>query len=146
MQGSQKHKKEDALSNLGSKFCCARCSSMTARTVAEEEKLCDGVETVKGFCYLGDRLRASGNSEAAVTAGTRRKWVKFRKCTEMFYGKRFLLRLKRKGYQSCMQSAMLYGRENRESKLKRRCFLESKKRAMLRAMCRVKLMDKKKLK
>ena len=24
------------------------------------EVLCDEVETVKGFCYLGDRLNASG--------------------------------------------------------------------------------------
>ena len=38
-------------------FVCARCSSMTAETVAKE-KLCDGVETVKSFCHLGDRCNA----------------------------------------------------------------------------------------
>ena len=33
--------------------------------------MCDEVGTVKGFCYLGDRLNASGECEAAVTARTR---------------------------------------------------------------------------
>ena len=32
------------------------------------EKLCDEVETVNEFCYLGDRLNVSGGCEAAVTA------------------------------------------------------------------------------
>jgi len=60
--------------DLAQSFVCASCSSMTARTVAMEEKLCDAIETVKGFCYLGDRLNASGGSEAAVTARTRIGW------------------------------------------------------------------------
>ena len=32
------------------------------------KKLCNEVEIVNGFCYLGDRLNASGGCEAAVTA------------------------------------------------------------------------------
>ena len=32
------------------------------------EVLCDEVETMKGFCYLGNRLNASGECETAVTA------------------------------------------------------------------------------
>ena len=35
------------------------------------EKLCDEVETVNGFRYLGDRPNASGGCEAAVTARVR---------------------------------------------------------------------------
>ena len=42
--------------------------------------MCDKVETVKGFCYLGDRLNASGGCEAAVTARTRVGRKKFREC------------------------------------------------------------------
>jgi len=38
---------------------------MRAGTAAMEN-LCDGIETVKGFCYLADRLNASGGSEAAA--------------------------------------------------------------------------------
>ena len=30
--------------------------------------LCDEVESVKSFCYLEDRLNASGGGETAVTA------------------------------------------------------------------------------
>ena len=42
--------------------------------------MCDKVETVKGFCYLGNRLNAGGECEAAVTARTRVGWKKFREC------------------------------------------------------------------
>ena len=44
----------------------------------QEEKLCDEVETVSEFTYLGDRVSAGGGCEAAVTARTRCDWVKFR--------------------------------------------------------------------
>ena len=46
------------------------------------EKLCDEVETVNGFCYLGGRLNASGSCEAAVTARVRIVWERFRECGE----------------------------------------------------------------
>ena len=36
-------------------------------TVHLIEKLCDEVETVNGFCYLGDRLNTSGGCEAAFS-------------------------------------------------------------------------------
>ena len=44
------------------------------------EELCEEVETVRGFCYLGDRVNASGGCEATVTARARIGWVKFREC------------------------------------------------------------------
>ena len=34
----------------------------------EELTFYDQVELIKNFCYLGDRLNASGGSEVAVTA------------------------------------------------------------------------------
>ena len=40
----------------------------------------DQVDFMKSFCYLGDRLNASGESEAAATARTRIGWIKFREC------------------------------------------------------------------
>ena len=39
--------------------------------VEQEEKLCDEVETVREFTYLGDRVSAGEGCEAAVTARTR---------------------------------------------------------------------------
>ena len=45
----------------------------------------DKVETVKGFCYLDDRLNASGGCEVAVTARTRVGWKKRREYREIIF-------------------------------------------------------------
>ena len=50
---------------------------------------------MKSFCYLKDRLNASGGSETAVTARTRIGWIKFRECGELLYGRKFLLKIKK---------------------------------------------------
>ena len=58
------------------------------------EVLCDEVETVKGLCYLGDRLNASGGCETAVTARVRIRWMKFKRirrvvtCEKVFENER----------------------------------------------------------
>ena len=52
-------------------FVCAQCLKVKEACQKSIGKLCDEVETVKGFCYLGDRLNASGGCEMAVTARTR---------------------------------------------------------------------------
>ena len=64
---------------------------------------------MKGFCYLGDRLNASGGCETAVTSRVRIGWMKFRECGELLRGRRFSLRINRMVYRSCIRSAMLYG-------------------------------------
>ena len=87
--------------------------------------MCNEVETVKGFCYLGNRLNASGECEAAVTARTRVGWKKFRECGKILFGKRFFLWMKGKIYKSYVRSAMSYGskawclRENEVAILRR---------------------------
>ena len=49
-------------------FVCRRCTDVGGGTEEPVEVLlCDKVETVKGFCFLGDRLNASGGCETAVT-------------------------------------------------------------------------------
>ena len=64
----------------GKIFCLKQfCEKM--RNGAREEQqevMCNEVEIVKGFCYLGNKLNASGGCEAAVTAKTRVGWKKFR--------------------------------------------------------------------
>ena len=65
----------------------------------QQEVMCDEVETVKGFCYLGNSLNASEGYEAAVTARTRVEWKQFREYGEMLYGKRFFLQMKGKVYR-----------------------------------------------
>ena len=52
--------------------------------------MCDELESVKGFCYLCNRLNAIEGHEAAVTTRTRVGWKKFRKCGEILFRKRFV--------------------------------------------------------
>ena len=75
------------------------------------EVLCDEVETVKGLCYLEDKLNAGGGCEAAVTTRVRIGWMKFRECRELLLGRRFSLKMKGMVYRSSVRSAMLYGSE-----------------------------------
>ena len=79
-------------SRLGRDFVCGRCKKQADGLVEPLEELeCEEVETVRGFCYLGDRVNASGGCEAAVTARARIGWVNFRECGELLNSKRFLL-------------------------------------------------------
>ena len=56
---------------LAMHFVCSKCKGVMEGTVDSIKKLCNELETVNGFCYLGDRLNASGGCEAAVTTGVR---------------------------------------------------------------------------
>ena len=108
------------------------------------EVLCDEVDTVKRFCYLGDRLNAGGGCETGVTTRVRIGWMKFRECGELFRGRRYSLRVKGMVYRSFVRYAMLYESETwclRETKM---AILRTQ-RAMVRSMCGVKLVDKKKM-
>ena len=52
-------------------FVCSKCIGIIKGTVDSIEKLCDEVETVNGFCYLGDRLNSSGGFETVVLTRVR---------------------------------------------------------------------------
>ena len=96
---------------LATHFVCSKCKEIMERTVDSMEKLCDEVETVNGFCYLGDRLNASGGCEAAVTARVRIGWVRFRESGELLLGNRFFLKMKAKVFRCGVRSAVLNGSE-----------------------------------
>ena len=57
-----------ATARLAMHFVSLKCKGIMEGTMDSIEKLCDEVETVNGFCYLGDRLHASSGCEAAVAA------------------------------------------------------------------------------
>ena len=60
-------------------FVCNKCDKATNGAGEVQLKvMCDKAETVKRFCYLGNRLNAIGRCEAAVNARTRMLWKKFR--------------------------------------------------------------------
>ena len=124
-------------------FVCGRCKEQVDGLVEPVEELCEEVETVKVFCYLGDRVNASGGCEVAVTARTRIRWVKFKECREFQNSKRFSLKIKGMVYRSCVRSAMLYGSETWCLKEYEMAILRRTERAMVRAVCGAKLMEKK---
>ena len=64
-------------------FTCRKCEGNIGEAVEQEEKLCDKVETVGEFTYLGDWVSAGGGRDAAVIARTRCGWVKFRECGDL---------------------------------------------------------------
>ena len=92
---------------------------------------------MKSFRYLGDRLNASGGSEPAATARTRIRWIKFRECGELLYGRKFSLKMKGRIYQSCVRSAMLYGSEWWRLRVNEMAILKKTEKAMMKAMCGV---------
>ena len=56
---------------VGKRFVCGRCKKQVDGLVEPVEELCEEVETVRGFCYFGDRVNASGGCGEAVTARAR---------------------------------------------------------------------------
>ena len=81
-------KKEVAV-YLDKNFVCKKCRSVIKNFKVPDEKLCDGVETVSKFTYLGDSLNATGGYKTAVTARSRIGWIKFRECSKILKGRRF---------------------------------------------------------
>ena len=121
-------------------FVCTSCTALDEDGMEPIENLCNGVETMNKFCYLGDKLImiTSGGCEAAVTARMRIGWIKFRECRELLLGKRFSLKIKARVFQSCVRSTMLCGGETWCWRVRRT------KRAIVRAMRGAKLADRKK--
>ena len=60
---------------LGRYFVCRRCKKQVDGLVEPVEELCEEVDTVRGFFYMGDRVNASGVCEAVVTARATENWV-----------------------------------------------------------------------
>ena len=79
---------------LGRDFVCGRCKKQANGLVGPVEELCEELETVKNFCYLGVRVNVSGGCEAAVTARARIGWMKFKECGKLLNSKRFSLKMK----------------------------------------------------
>ena len=129
--------------SLGGDFGCGRCKKQADGFMDSVEELSEEMETVRGFCYLGDRVNAGGGCEAAVTARARIGWVKFRECGELLNSKMFSLKLKGMVYHSRVRSAMLHGSETWFLRENEMAILRRTERAMVRAMCGAKLVEKK---
>ena len=47
------------------------------------ERHCDEGVRINGFCFLGNKVNASGGNEAAVTLRVKTSGMKFRECEEL---------------------------------------------------------------
>ena len=124
-------------------FVCRRCTDVGDGMEEPVEVLCDEVETVKGFCYLVNRLNARGECETAVTSRVRIGWMKFRECGELLRGRRFSLKMKGMVYRTCARSAMLYGSETWCLKENEMGISRRTEKVMVRSMCGAKLVNRK---
>ena len=124
-------------------FAWSKCKGIMEGTINSIQKLCNQVETVNGFCYLGGRLNASGGCEAAVTARVRIGWVGFRECGELLLENRFPLKMKSKVYRCCVRLAILYGSETWCLNGNEKAILRRTKRAMVRTTCNHKVLNRK---
>ena len=96
-------KAKKVIPNTARFFVCSKCEKATnGMGEVQQEVMCDEVETVKGFCYLGNTSNASEGCE--VTARIRVRWKKFKECGEILFGKKFL-RMKGKIYKSYERTA-----------------------------------------
>ena len=98
---------------------------------------------MNGFCYFGYKLNCNDGCEAAVTARVKIGWVKFRKCGKLSLGNWFPLRMKSKFYRCCVRSSILYGSDAWCLKENKKAILRRTERAMVRAMCGQKVVDRK---
>ena len=70
-------------------------------------------------------------------------WVGFRECEELLLENRFPLKMKGEVYRCCVRSAILYGSEAWYLKENQKAILRRAERAMMRAMCGEKVVDRK---
>ena len=69
-------------------------------------------------------------------------WVRFKECEELLLGNRFLLRMKGKVHRFCVRLTMLYGSKTWCLKENKKAILRRTERAMVRAMCGRKVVDR----
>ena len=131
-----------ATARLAKHFVCLKWKGIMEEIVDSIKTLCNEVETVNGFCYFGDRLHSSGGCEAAVTARVKIGWVRFKESRELLLGNRLFLKMEGKVYCCCIRSAILFGSKAWCLKENEKPILRRMERAMVRAMCSQKVVDR----
>ena len=131
------HGRRAGVKRVTPNFTCRNFEGNIGEPVKQEETLCDEMETVREFTYLGDKVSAGGGCEAAVTARTRYGWAKSSEYGELLHGRKFSPKLKGAVHRTYLRPAILYGREARYLKECEMGILGRKERSMVRAMCGV---------
>ena len=112
-------------------FVWSRCRGIIKGIVNSTEKLYNEVKRVDGFCYLGDRLNASGGCKATVTAKIKIGWERFRKCGKLLLENMFPLRMKDEVYCCCVNQQCC----------RKKAIIRRTKRDMMKAVCGQKVVE-----
>ena len=129
---------------LGRDFACGRCKKQADGFMDSVEELCEEVEMVRGFCYLGDRVNAGiGCSEAAVTAKSKNWLGEVQGIRGVAELKKVLAKAEKNGLSELYKiSDVIYGSETWRLRENEIAILRRTERAIVRAMCGAKLMEK----
>jgi len=100
------------------------------------------MEVVDKFCYLGDMLSVDGDADAAVEAGIRIGWNKFRQLVSLLTNRDISLIRRGRLYSSCVRSSMLHGSETWPVRKENEVALQRAERRMVRWMCSVNVKDR----
>ena len=77
-----------------------------------------------------------------MTVKTGIRWIEFGEREELLYERKLSLKMKGRIYQSCVRSALLYGSETWCLEENEMAILRKIKKAMIRAMSKVRLIEK----
>ena len=91
--------------------------------------------------YLGDMLSSGGGCNQAIKARCSVAWGKFKKLLPILTSKHIPLTVRGKVFSACVRSAMLHGGETWAPNVLDLQLLQRNNRAMVRWICRVKLID-----
>ena len=111
------HKKcsdiKGSMSKVAKSFICRGCLNPVTSAVRTSVDIGASAkfELVDKFCYLGDMLSVDGDADAAVEAGIRIGWNKFRQLVPLLTNKDVSLIMRGRLYSSCVQISMLHGSE-----------------------------------
>ena len=101
------------------------------------------MDTVRKLKYLCNGINVGEGCEAVVTAITRCWWVKLRECGELLHNRRFPQKLKGAVSKSYVRPAISYKSKAWCPKESELGLLPRTERSTMRAMCGVKLIDRK---
>ena len=123
-------------------FRCKTCVQDQIINDVVVENMSNDIEKVNNFVYLGDCLSSEGGCRKAIVMRVRAGWKKFRDLSGLLCGKKFSLKMKGTVYSTCVRTVMTYGGETWTAKKEDEAILLRAERRMIRMMCGVKLLDK----
>ena len=86
-----------------------KCKCSTDFSAQPVESLCDGIETVHSFLYMGSKIDSSRDGKVAVTARMKSGWAKFKECRDILLFKIFFSKSKDEFVQAVLNQQCYLG-------------------------------------